>query len=43
MLEHSKNKIISWFELFENEIRPGKLQSSLQNKSALKELQKHKM
>ena len=43
MIEHSKNKIISWFELFENEIRPGKLQSSFQNKKAMQELLRHKM
>ena len=40
--EHSRNKIIMQPGLFENQIRPGVLQSTVQQTRVLHEYQKHK-
>ena len=41
-IEHSENKVIMQFGLFENEIGPGVLLSSVQQTRALEEYQRHK-
>ena len=40
-IEHSENKMITQYGLFENDIGPGVLQSSVYQTRALQEYQKH--